>query len=64
MSCEDDLEEAKALLKECADDIISWVDAEYPSNSLHYPNQKRRFKRDMELPERVYKFLGIEDDGK
>lgn len=54
----------EALLRECADDLSSWIDQAYPKNTMHYPSQKRRYERDMELVRRVWKLLGMEDDRK
>ena len=57
-------EQLRALLKECAEDLESWIEQAYPKNTLHYQGQKRRYERDMELPRRAYRLLGLEDDHK
>jgi len=58
-----ELDTAKQLLRECADDLACYIEHEYAATH-EYPSQKRRYERDMELPRQAYKFLGIEDDGK
>ena len=40
------IEQLRAALKDCADDLESYVTNEY-AGTLHYPSQKRRFDRDM-----------------
>ena len=48
------VERMRGLLSECADDLESYINAEYPVNSRDaYPSVQRRYLRDMELVTRV-----------
>ncbi len=52
------VERMRGLLSECADDLESYINAEYPINSRDaYPSVERRYLRDMELVSRVRKAL-------
>jgi hypothetical protein len=41
------LAEAMVFLRECAEDLEAYVEAEYAGTQNKYPSQKRRYERDM-----------------
>ena len=45
-------EPERALIKELADELESWVENRY-SNSKHYPSELRRYERDIEPVKRA-----------
>jgi len=47
----------KTLLLEAVDEILGFLDDSYPSESLIYPDQKRRYERDCEFVDRIRKAL-------
>ena len=54
--------ELEACLEECADDLESWIADGYPSRS-EYPDEMRRYKRDIELVDRARALMEKSSDG-
>ena len=53
----EEIERLKALLTEAADDLTSYVSHEHDARN-EYPDQMRRYKRDMDLVNRIREALG------
>lgn len=45
---DNEIERLRVSLRECSDDLATLIDDHY-AGTLHYPSQKRRYDRDMDV---------------
>ena len=48
-----EIEQLRALLEECADDLEAMIEAQYPPEARKYPSEARRYERDIDLVRRA-----------